>query len=171
MSREQAARTEADLARSAAPEPGFGARRRIVRRIAGILAGVAGVGAVLGGLAGYWTTYRTLRSEFHAPAEPDVPDGRLSIIVLPFANLSGDASQDYFADGVTDSLTTDLSQALPGSFVVARDTAFTYKRQAVDVRQIRRELDVRYVLEGSVLPDREQVRVNARLVDALTTRG
>jgi TolB-like protein len=89
-------------------------------------------------------------------------------VVLPFLNLSADARQDYLSDGITDSLTTDLMRALPGSFVVSRDTAFTYKGKAVDVRQIGRELDVRYVLEGSVLPDGDLVRVNAQLIDAAT---
>jgi class 3 adenylate cyclase/TolB-like protein/Flp pilus assembly protein TadD len=91
---------------------------------------------------------------------------RLSIVVLPFANLSGDAQQDYFADGVTESLTTDLSRALPGSFVVARSTAFTYKGKPVEPRQVGRDLHVRYLLLGSVTPDGERVRVNAQLVDA-----
>jgi TolB-like protein/Flp pilus assembly protein TadD len=90
----------------------------------------------------------------------------LSLVVLPFVNLSGDAAQEYFADGITDSLTTDLSRALPGSFVVARATAFAYKGKAIDARQIGRELRVRYVLEGSALLDRDNVRVNAQLVDA-----
>lgn len=90
----------------------------------------------------------------------------LSIVVLPFVNLSGDAAQDYFADGITHGLTTDLSWALPGSFVVARETAFAYKGKALDARQIGRDLHVRYVLQGSVLLDGEQVRVNAQLVDA-----
>ena len=92
----------------------------------------------------------------------------LSIVVLPFLNLSADARQDYLSDGITDSLTTDLSKALPGSFVVSRDTAYTYKGKAADVRQIGRELDVRYVLEGSVLPDDGLVRVNAQLINAET---
>ena len=92
----------------------------------------------------------------------------LSIVVLPFLNLSADARQDYLSDGITDSLTTDLSRALPGSFVVSRDTAYTYKGKAADVRQIGRELDVRYVLEGSVLPDDGLVRVNAQLINAET---
>ena len=74
---------------------------------------------------------------------------RLSIVVLPFENLSGDQEQQYFADGVTDDLTTDLSH-LPDSFVIARNTAFTYKGKPVDAKQIGRELGVRYVLEGSV---------------------
>ena len=73
----------------------------------------------------------------------------LSIVVLPFANLGGDVEQEYFVDGVTESLTTDLSR-IAGSFVIARNTAFAFKGKAVDVRQIGRELNVRYVLEGSV---------------------
>src|SRR5262245_26941921 len=96
------------------------------------------------------------------------PPPTLSIVALPFANLSGDPAQDYFADGITDSLTTDLSRALPGSFVVARETAFTFKRKPVDARQIGQSLHVRYVLEGSVLPEGPRVRVNAHLVDAQT---
>ena len=79
---------------------------------------------------------------------------RLSIVVLPFANLGGDPEQDYFVDGVTESLTTDLSR-ISGSFVIARNTAFTYKGKTLDVKQIGRELNVRYVLEGSVQRDRQ----------------
>ena len=89
----------------------------------------------------------------------------LSIVVLPFANLSGDAGQDYFVDGITESLTTDLSRALPGSFVVARRTAFTYKGNPADPGQVGRDLDVRYLLLGSVMTDGDRVRVNAQLVD------
>jgi len=89
----------------------------------------------------------------------------LSIVVLPFVNLSGDAAQDYFADGITRSLTTDLSRAVPGSFVVAAETAFTYKGKPIDARQIGRELHVRYALEGSTQLDGDNVRVNAQLVD------
>jgi TolB-like protein len=92
----------------------------------------------------------------------------LSIVVLPFLNLSADKRQDYLSDGITDSLTTYLLRALPGSFVVSRDTAFTYKGKAAEVRQIGRELSVRYVLQGSVLPDGDLVRVNAQLIDAET---
>jgi adenylate cyclase len=90
---------------------------------------------------------------------------RLSIVVLPFTNLSGDPSQDYFADGVTEDLTTDLSR-LAGSFVISRNTAFTFKGKAADARQIGRELGVRYVLEGSVRRTGRTVRVNAQLIDA-----
>ncbi len=89
----------------------------------------------------------------------------LSIVVLPFTNLSGNSSQDYFADGITENLTTDLSR-LSGAFVIARNTAFTFKGKNVDVREIGRELGVRYVLEGSVQRDQGHARVNAQLVDA-----
>ena len=89
----------------------------------------------------------------------------LSIVVLPFVNLSGDAGEDYLADGIADSLTSDLSRALPGSFVVSRGTAFTYKGRDASPRQIGRELEVRYLLSGSVIPAGERVRVNTHLVD------
>jgi TolB-like protein/class 3 adenylate cyclase/Tfp pilus assembly protein PilF len=92
---------------------------------------------------------------------------RLSIVVLPFANLSNDPDQEYFADGITDDLTTDLSR-ISGSFVIARNTAFTYKGKPVDAKQIGRELGVRYVLEGSVRRTADQVRVNVQLIDAET---
>ena len=87
--------------------------------------------------------------------------------MLPFSNLSGDPSQDYFADGITEDLTSDLSR-LAGSFVISRNTAFTFKGKAVDARQIGRELGVRYVLEGSVRRMGGTVRVNAQLIDAGT---
>jgi adenylate cyclase len=96
-------------------------------------------------------------------SSPTIP--RLSIVVLPFANLSNDPEQEYFADGITDDLTSDLSR-IADSFVIARNTAFTYKGKAVDVRQVGRELGVRYVLEGSVRRTGNQVRVNVQLIDA-----
>jgi adenylate cyclase len=89
----------------------------------------------------------------------------LSVVVLPFTNLSGDPAQDYFADGITENLTTDLSR-LSGSFVIARNTAFTFKGKNADAREIGKELGVRYVLEGSVQRDQNQVRVTAQLIDA-----
>jgi len=95
------------------------------------------------------------------------PTPALSVIVLPFANLSADPEQEYFADAITDDLTTDLSR-IANSFVIARTTAFTYKGKSVDVRQVARELGVRYVLEGSVRRTGDQVRVNVQLVDAGT---
>src|SRR5262249_5526550 len=89
---------------------------------------------------------------------------RLSIIVLPFANLSNDPEQEYFVDGITDDVTTDLSR-LSGSFVIARNTAFTYRGKQVDATQIGRELGVRYILEGSVRRLGDEVRVNVQLID------
>jgi adenylate cyclase len=98
-----------------------------------------------------------------APAEAT----HLSIVVLPFKNLSGDPAQDYFGDGITDNLTTDLSR-IRGSFVIANTTALTYKGKTVDAKEIGRELGVRYVLEGSVQRDLNRVRVNTQLIDAET---
>jgi TolB-like protein/class 3 adenylate cyclase len=90
---------------------------------------------------------------------------RLSIVVLPFANFGADSSQDYFADGITETLTTDLSR-IRGSFIISRNTAFTYKGKAGDAKQIGRELNVRYVLEGSVQRSTSRLRVNVQLIDA-----
>ena len=87
--------------------------------------------------------------------------------MLPFTNLSNDPEQHYFADGITEDLTTDLSR-LPNMVVVARNTAFTYKNKPVDAKQIGRELGVRYVLEGSVRRSGNRVRVNTQLIDATT---
>ena len=100
------------------------------------------------------------------PATPPRP--RLSIVILPFMNLSQEASVDYLVDGIVDSLITDLSSCLPGSFVISRSTAFTYKGRTVPLRQVGEELGVRYVLEGSVLVDPHRVRVNVQLIDAET---
>lgn len=87
--------------------------------------------------------------------------------MLPFANLSGDPAQDYFADGITEDITTDLSR-IRGSFVIARNTAYTFKGKPVDMKQIAAELAVRYGLEGSVQRAGSQVRVNAQLIDVET---
>ena len=89
----------------------------------------------------------------------------LSIVVLPFVNIGADPAQDYFVDGVTESLTTDLSR-IHGSFVIARNTAFFYKGHSSDVREIGRELNVRYLLEGSVQRGDNRLRVNVQLIDA-----
>ena len=104
------------------------------------------------------------------PAEPSAPEKsapRLSIVVLPFANIGGDPAQEHFVDGVTESLTTDLSR-IRGALVIARNTAFTYKGKPFDVKAIGRDLNVRYVLEGSVQRGGNRMRVNVQLVDAET---
>jgi TolB-like protein/class 3 adenylate cyclase/Flp pilus assembly protein TadD len=93
---------------------------------------------------------------------------RLSMVVLPFANIGGDPEEEHFVDGVTESLTTDLSR-IRGSFVIGRNTAFTYKRKHVDLKQIGNELNVRYVLEGSVQRGGNRMRVNVQLIDAETS--
>jgi adenylate cyclase len=93
---------------------------------------------------------------------------RLSVVVLPFANLSSDQEQQYFADGITEDLTTDLSR-IADMLVISPNTAFTYRKKPVDMKQIGHELGVRYVLEGSVRRSGNQVRVNAHLIDAETT--
>src|ERR1700735_5032380 len=118
----------------------------------------AGIGALVVVVGGAW--YFLARSRPAAAAH-------LSVVVLPFTNLSGDPAQDYFADGITDNLTTDLSR-IRDSFVIARNTAFTFKGKNVDAKQIGKELGVRYVLEGSVQRDGTRVRVNAQLIDAET---
>jgi TolB-like protein/class 3 adenylate cyclase len=105
------------------------------------------------------------RSSGTTPSPSSAP--RLSIVVLPFANIGGDPEQDYFVDGVTESLTTDLSR-ISGSFVIGRHTAFTFKGKSVDLKLIGRELNVRYVLEGSVQRGGNRLRVNAQLIDAET---
>ena len=92
---------------------------------------------------------------------------RLSIVVLPFANLSNDPEQQYFADAITEDLTTDLSR-IEDMFVISRSTAFTYRNKPVNAKQIGRELGVRYVLEGSVQRSDKHVRVNAQLINAET---
>jgi len=99
------------------------------------------------------------------PNPPSAP--RLSIVVLPFVNIGGNPEQEYFVDGVTESLTTDLSR-ISGAFVIARNTAFTFKGKTLDVKKLGRELNVRYVLEGSVQRSGNRLRVNVQLVDAET---
>ncbi len=106
-----------------------------------------------------------------APANPTLPDARTTdrpaIAVLPFDNLSNDPEQEYFSDGMTEDLITDLSQ-VSGLFVLARNTVFTYKNKAVNVQQVGRELGVSYVLEGSVRRVGDRVRINAQLIDTKT---
>ncbi len=128
-------------------------------RITRIVAAVVILLMAVSGVAWYW------RGEMGPGAHQFHPAAHLSIVVLPFANLSGDPEQDYFVDGVTESLTTDLSRIM-GSFVIARNSAFSYKGRPIDVRQVGRELNVRYVLEGSVQRGGNRLRVNVQLIDA-----
>jgi adenylate cyclase len=145
-------------------------RRSIVAPI------VAAVAAVFVIVVIAWWVWPATRSSSTPPAsvaaattsisQPFVAP-RLSIVVLPFANLSNDPEQQYFADGITEDLTTDLSR-LGNMLVISRNSAFTYKGKVVNAKQIGRELGVRYVLEGSVQRSGKQVRVTAQLIDAET---
>ena len=160
------------VAAQAQPGP---ARHRMLPGRAVIAASlVTGIGI---GVAAWWAWPNADSSpvSVQVPTSPQSPPAvasteakaapRLSIVVLPFASLSNDPEQEYFADGITDDLTTDLSH-ISDSFVIARTTAFTYKGKPVDVKQIGRELGVRYVLEGSVRRAGDQVQVNVQLIDA-----
>jgi TolB-like protein/class 3 adenylate cyclase len=120
---------------------------------------VAGIVLVAGG---FWFGIKSARAPQTAS-----DSARFSIVVLPFVNLSGNSAQDYFADAVTEGLTTALSRA-KGAFVIARSTAFTYKGRAVDVKQVGKELGVRYALEGSAQYSAGKIRVNAQLIDTGT---
>jgi adenylate cyclase len=127
-----------------------------------LIAGIAALVLVTGGAWYFLAGNRTAPvAATPAPAKP----AHLSVVVLPFTNLSGDPAQDYFADGITENLTTDLSR-IRDSFVIARNTAFTFKGKSIDAKEIGKELGVRYVLEGSVQRDGTRVRVNAQLIDA-----
>ena len=137
---------------SATPTPGTRGRRS--RRPA--LAAVAAL-LLLAAASGWYM----LGDRLTKPAQA----AHLSIVVLPFANLSGDPAQDYLADALTDELITGVTR-IQHSFVIARNTAFTYKGKPVDAKAIGKDLGVRYVLEGSVQPTGARMRVNAQLIDA-----
>ena len=163
-----AGRAEDNAALLPVPSIPVAASRR--RSTAGIaIAAAVGVALVSAGTAWWlWPTARPLHTrEIASPSSMLQPlvAPRLSIVVLPFANLSDDREQQYFADGITDDLTTDLSR-ISDMVVISRNTAFTYRNKPVDTKQIGRELAVRYVLEGSVRRSANQIRINAQLIDA-----
>jgi adenylate cyclase len=152
-------RLRLESADASAPSPGA---RHVGRRR---LATVVGATALLGLLGvGGWAGWRWLRTP--GPPTLALPD-RPSVAVLPFANLSRDPTQEYFSDGVTEDLITGLSK-VSGLFVIARNSAFTYKGKAVKIGDVGRDLGVRYVLEGSVQRAGSRVRITAQLVDAST---
>ena len=109
----------------------------------------------------------TATSEFPPALASTAPPPKLSIAVLPFANMSGDAEQEYFADGISEDTITALSK-LPQLFVIARNSSFTFKGRNVNVQEVGRSLGVRYVLEGSVRKSGNRVRITAQLIDATT---
>jgi TolB-like protein len=127
-----------------------------------LVAGIVVLIAVAGGSWCFFDANRPAAVASNTRVRPEA--AHLSIAVLPFRNLSGDPGQDYFADGVTENLTTDLSR-IRNSFVIARNTAFTFKDKNIDTKEISKDLGVRYVLEGSVQREQNRVRVNAQLID------
>ena len=129
--------------------------------LAPLAAALMGLLVVIAGSAWFLNANRPASVAAKAPAEA----ARLSIVVLPFANLSGDPGQDYLVDALTDELTTVLAR-IPGNFVIARNTAMTFKGKPADAKAIGKDLSVRYVLEGSVEAGGDRVRVNAQLIDA-----
>ena len=136
----------------------------------GIIVAIAGGGAVLSGLVGYYTTYQTVKtgassSAITAPAL--VNTGALSIVVLPFTNQTGDAQKGYIADGLTTSITADLSR-IRDAFVVSTTTAFAYKDKPVTAQQVGKEVGARFALQGSVLASDKKVRITAQLADTQT---
>jgi adenylate cyclase len=166
--------TVVSLPKVTIPLQPIGARQRNDSRLALLVASI--VAAIGIGIAVWWVWPKAnsppvpvqasvATSVQRPPAAEAKSAPRLSIVVLPFSNLPNDPEQEYFADGITDDLTSDLSR-ISGSFVIARTTAFTYKGKPIDVKQIGLELGVRYVLEGSVRRTGDQVRVNAQLIDA-----
>ena len=118
--------------------------------------------ATLAGLAVAVAAIAWMGTGVHGGRQGAAPS--LSIVVLPLVNLNGDPQQEYFAEGLTEDLTTDLSR-IPGSFVIARSSAYSFRGKAIDVRDIGRQLGVRYALEGSVQRLDEQVRLNVQLID------
>jgi adenylate cyclase len=132
--------------------------------LAPLAAALAALVIVIAGGA-WWFLAANRPAVVASNAPPPLAAQRLSVVVLPFANLSGDPAQDYLADALTDELTTALAR-IRDSFVIARNTAFTFRGKPVDAKAIGRDLGVRYVLEGSVQPSGNRVRVNAQLIDA-----
>ncbi len=148
----------------------FRAMLRPDRAKLAVLAAAVSVALVLAGFAWWiWPAPRSPLADtpIAAASAPQPIAPRLSIVVLPFANLSNDPDQQYFADGITEDLTTDLSR-LPNMLVISRNTAFTYKSKPVKAKEIGRELGVRYLLEGSVQHSENQLRVTVQLIDAET---
>jgi adenylate cyclase len=151
--------------------------RARIQLIGGALASIAAVGAIAGGLVGYWNVWKTVSTDLfrdaqktqrEAAARPDIAP-RLSLVVLPFANLNNDPEQDYFAEAITTDLTTDLAQ-IPGSFVIGRETAFTYKNKPIDLKTLGKDLGIRWAVQGAVRRNGDQVRVNVSLTDLQTAR-
>jgi adenylate cyclase len=156
----QVFRVALDDARPEGPIRRAGRRHTWSTRIAAI--GIATV--MIAGAGGAALYFHLDRAPVVSQTLSELAKPRFSIVVLPFASLSADPSQDYLSDVIGTELTTGLSR-IPGSFVISRSTAFTYRGKPIDVRQIGKDLGVRYVLEGSVQPSGDRLRVHAQLID------
>jgi TolB-like protein len=144
--------------------------RHHLRRTSAIIAAVAGLGAILGGLVGYWDTYKTIMKDyFHREVvlSRKVLSSNFSLAVLPFESVGGKA-QEYLGAAIADHLTTDLSVHVPGLVVVGEDSSFTYAGKAIDPKKVGEELNATYLLTGNVQRDEARVRVSARLIEAAT---
>ncbi|MBR0849277.1 winged helix-turn-helix domain-containing protein [Bradyrhizobium diazoefficiens] len=152
----------------------FGGR---LKHFGGVLASIAAIGAIAGGMVGYWNVWNTVRTEAvreahklqqHAPVgRGTVP--RLSLVVLPFTNFDEDPQQPHLAGTITTDLTTGLARA-PATFVIGRETVLTYTSKSVDPKQIGTDLGVRWAVHGAVKRIGDQVRVNVSLTDLQTGR-
>jgi TolB-like protein/Tfp pilus assembly protein PilF len=137
-----------------------------LKHFKGAIVAIAGVGAVLGGLTGYWTSYQTVKTVAAPTADSAALANMrgLSILVLPFANQTGDAQRTYVADALTTTITADLSR-IRDAFIVPLATASSYKDKTASVQQIGKEAGVRFVLQGSVLSSGDKLRISAQLAD------
>ena len=166
---------------SRAPQGRFGlftARlRHRLRYVGAAIASIAALGAVIGGFTGYWHAWKVVTTEIlhesrslekYATFRPDLVP-RLSMIVLPFANLNNDPEQDYLADGIATDLTTDLGQ-MSGAVVIGRGTAFTYKNKQIDPKTLGNELGIRWAVLGAVQRTGDNIRINVSLTDLSTGR-
>jgi TolB-like protein/DNA-binding winged helix-turn-helix (wHTH) protein len=145
--------------------------------VGAVLASVAAIGAIAGGLAGDGNVWKSVRTDLlpeaqkiqrQPPVGPEIAP-RLSLVVLPFVNLSNDPQQDQFADAITTDLTTDLART-NATFVVGRETAFAYRNKSIDPKQLRTDLGIRWAVHGAVKRDGDQVQVNVSLTDLQTAR-
>jgi TolB-like protein/DNA-binding winged helix-turn-helix (wHTH) protein len=148
-----------------------------LKLVGGTLASAAAIGAIAGGLAGYWNIWTTVRTDVVWEAQkiqgqptvrPEIAP-RLSLVVLPFANLNNDPEQEYFVDAITTDLTTDLART-SATFVIGRETAFSYKNKSIDLKQLGTDLGIRWAVQGAVRRDGDQVRVSVSLTDLQTAR-
>jgi adenylate cyclase len=169
--------TQTERARQGRLSPPCRSMGQTRARLARVGGALAVVGAVAGGLVVYWNVGKTVpagalqegqKTQREAAARPDIAP-RLSLVVLPFANLNNDPEQDYLADGIATDLTTDLAQ-MPDAFVIGRGTAFTYKNKQVDLKTLGKDLGIRWAVQGAVQRAGDRVRMNVSLADLSTGR-